>query len=642
MNTGFKVKAVQLDLARHKEKGEYIREYADTAAESGFNMLVLYLEGRVRTKSFPFRRQEETYSLDEMSGIVEYAGKLGLEVLPAVSTLGHCEQFIACKELRHLAECRGGIGRFGKVHDAGTEFCPSLEGTYEFFTEYFKELSEVFTGRNFHIGLDEVWNMGFCELCRSRCESRGLGTLFTEHLGRMHKILGSLDKRIWIWDDMFEFFPDKIPEIPKDVVLCHWCYDGDIQSEGIQSHFANRFRQDWLGIYESLGLDAVICPWDRYPQNIISFTDYARRHKVLGGLLTQWEISPRLFPPAQKTIVGFAGKLWNSSTFDPMEVWKKEIQKNIQDESDHVTEAVFAACSAGLKIPSASSSSYNGFPTAEERKRQMTVKLALDTLLAYAGKTTHPVKNKNTGGFIEVICFYCRMELVHWELRELVPAITHPRRLSEDIPLLGKRMDKLKREIKELKKFWTKHLEENKEYEMSQDEDFTRNLFDCEGTIDDLGKRLSFVPCSSNWLMILRLYLQDFYSSPRLKATVISGTGGKTVVDGCFKHNEITDGRTGGHYDLFVNFELDSIPDAVRIEGGGHGGQGIAFFELQNPEMTLKPASLRLAAGLVSNAEAVLIDNSSVAFLGCSDTHSQIHNPELAMKNGTIETIISK
>jgi len=58
MKTEFKIKAIQLDLARHKEKVEYIRRYADDAAENGFNMITLYLEGRVRTKSFPFRRQE--------------------------------------------------------------------------------------------------------------------------------------------------------------------------------------------------------------------------------------------------------------------------------------------------------------------------------------------------------------------------------------------------------------------------------------------------------------------------------------------------------------------------------------------------------------------------------------------------------
>ncbi|HUS48154.1 MAG TPA: hypothetical protein VM098_08540, partial [Phycisphaerae bacterium] len=93
------VRAVQLDLARHMETVDYICGYADFAAAQGFNALVLYLEARVRTKCFPFRPRQETYSLEEMAEVVAHARRAGMEVVPVVSTLGHCEQFLACREL---------------------------------------------------------------------------------------------------------------------------------------------------------------------------------------------------------------------------------------------------------------------------------------------------------------------------------------------------------------------------------------------------------------------------------------------------------------------------------------------------------------------------------------------------------------
>ena len=78
-NPAWAIRAVQLDLARHMENVEYIRRYTDLAAEAGFNALVFYLEARVRTRSFPFRPRQETYSLDEMAGVVEHARGAGMD-----------------------------------------------------------------------------------------------------------------------------------------------------------------------------------------------------------------------------------------------------------------------------------------------------------------------------------------------------------------------------------------------------------------------------------------------------------------------------------------------------------------------------------------------------------------------------------
>jgi hypothetical protein len=129
----FVLRAVQLDLARHMETVDYVRRYTDFAAGQGFNTLALYLEARVRTESFPFRPREETYSLGEMAAIVEHARNAGMDVVPVVSTLGHCEQFLACKELAPLAEERDGRGRWPSP--TPWVFCPSLDGTYEFFAK---------------------------------------------------------------------------------------------------------------------------------------------------------------------------------------------------------------------------------------------------------------------------------------------------------------------------------------------------------------------------------------------------------------------------------------------------------------------------------------------------------------------------
>ena len=31
-----------------------------------------------------------------------------------------------------------------------------------------------------------------------------------------------------IWDDMFEFYPEALEDLPRDVVMCSWHYDNNI------------------------------------------------------------------------------------------------------------------------------------------------------------------------------------------------------------------------------------------------------------------------------------------------------------------------------------------------------------------------------------------------------------------------------
>ena len=62
-------RGVQLDLARQMETVEYIEGFLDLIAQWGLNTLVLYLEGRVRTASFPYPQAEESYTPEEKHGM---------------------------------------------------------------------------------------------------------------------------------------------------------------------------------------------------------------------------------------------------------------------------------------------------------------------------------------------------------------------------------------------------------------------------------------------------------------------------------------------------------------------------------------------------------------------------------------------
>ena len=53
--------ALQIDLARQKEKIDYVKSYVDMAKKYGYNTVFLYLETCVRTEDTPHFDETETF-----------------------------------------------------------------------------------------------------------------------------------------------------------------------------------------------------------------------------------------------------------------------------------------------------------------------------------------------------------------------------------------------------------------------------------------------------------------------------------------------------------------------------------------------------------------------------------------------------
>jgi N-acetyl-beta-hexosaminidase len=252
----WKIRAAQLDLARQKENLEFITAFIDFIARYNYNTLLLYLEGKVRTKTFPYPSPEWSYTPEEMKEVVAYAKKKKIDIIPAVSNLGHTEHFLKHPQLKHLAELREGRqGRFGG--SSLSAVCPSLDETYGFFESYFADMAEIFPSQYFHVGCDESWDMGICSLCRARAKKDGEHSLFTGHLLRTHKVVtGKLKKRMLMWDDLFEAYPESLKAVPRDIIMCSWFYDPVFDVP--RSHFYNRKAEDVFRTYDKMGISYLI------------------------------------------------------------------------------------------------------------------------------------------------------------------------------------------------------------------------------------------------------------------------------------------------------------------------------------------------------------------------------------------------
>ena len=275
---------------------------------------MLYLEGRIKTASFPFPSDADSYSEQEAREIVEYCRKKDIDVIPIVPSLGHTEMFLQYPELEHLAELYPDMpGRFWGRHANMT--CPEREDAYKFFTGYYSEIASLFPGKYFHVGADESWNIGYCESCRERFRRDGKGDgIFRNYLIRMHRILKNNGKRMLMWDDMFEIYPDALDGIPRDIIPCQWHYCDS--NDYPRNHFTHHRRYEAFVEYKRRGMEFLACPAAWRSGNIAGMAHYGRKYGAMGQILTMWERSNAAYFTSYP-LVAYAGKLLSEPPMEP-------------------------------------------------------------------------------------------------------------------------------------------------------------------------------------------------------------------------------------------------------------------------------------------------------------------------------------
>ena len=310
----FDIRWAQLDVARQMETVEFIEKFIVLLADSGYNGLLLYLEDRIKTASYQLPQDNEAYTVGEIRHLVEFAAAHGVEIVPCVATLGHAERFLRHKELQHLAELQDGMtGRFGGTRKV--TFCVTHPEFYDFIGTYLREVAELFPSKWFHVGLDEFWDFNICERCKKAMpDLQSEQEMFIKHLLKIREIMSSCNKRIMLWSDMFEFYPDVFKQVPSDVVMVDWQYQSDVRC--YQGHLLDVDIEDRLAVNAANNLQTIVAPADRTIWNSQSYFEYANgKPGVIGGLLTCWEKSDTFLYRTLPTFVA-AGLQMNGMTPD--------------------------------------------------------------------------------------------------------------------------------------------------------------------------------------------------------------------------------------------------------------------------------------------------------------------------------------
>ena len=263
---------------------------------------------------------------DELQNLIAYCRERGLEVIPEVPTLSHCDYIVrAYRELNERCE-----------DTYPDTYCPSNPKTYEIVFDILDEIVEVFNPRYVNIGHDELYTLGKCPLCRGK-------NPVDLYVGDVEKISDYLKKkkvRTIIWAEKLLdnlYFPGPGDEIhgyggtgdevwdiprlaecagkvPKDVILLHWYWSlcsGDAERELLD-----------------MGYDMIFGNFQA-----LSLIDYrARSQNFPGGFVSNWGSFEEAYMQRNGqnfNLLATAYVFWSGTYDSPKSI---EIQLKVKDE----------------------------------------------------------------------------------------------------------------------------------------------------------------------------------------------------------------------------------------------------------------------------------------------------------------------
>lgn len=247
---------------------------------------------------------------DDVRQILRACAETGIEVIPLVMSLGHCQWMFETGHHLELAE----------DPDAKWAYCATNPATYEFIFRIYAEALELFQPKWFHIGHDEFDHRGRVPY-RESSRPFTVEQLFLTDTQRLHAWLAEREVRTMMWGDMLlakgegpdachakskESAAALRAELPDDILIADWHYCGNPPED-----FTN------LDVFHAAGFETVAATWDR-PANIVNFARAAYAKNARGLLQTTWagySLDPESFArhlPQYAAYVLAAEAAWNA------------------------------------------------------------------------------------------------------------------------------------------------------------------------------------------------------------------------------------------------------------------------------------------------------------------------------------------
>ncbi len=295
MERKFEKFGTMLDLSRNAVMTvESLKKWMAISKDFGLNQLWMYMEDVYEIDGHPyFGYRRGRYSKAELKELDAYANEIGIELIPCIQTLGHLERIFRWPQ-------------YAKLCDRGNTILVDDEGTYALIEAMFETVSECFTTKTIHVGMDEATMLGRGKYYNLHGHVDHI-EIMLKHMNRVSEIGKKYGYTVLIWSDMIytmvtgekgyllpgcesaEVQRDVKDLIPDNMELVYWDYYSS-NKERIDHMIQNHQKiTDKLWFGGSLWTLCGFAPSNKYT------IDFAKRsfascmeHGVKNVALTAW------------------------------------------------------------------------------------------------------------------------------------------------------------------------------------------------------------------------------------------------------------------------------------------------------------------------------------------------------------------
>ena len=228
----------------------------------GMNAFMLYTEDTYEIDGRPyFGYMRGRYTKDELRELDAYAKMLGIELIPCIQMLGHLET--------HL-KWDAAI----PYKDASSTLLVGADETYRLIDDMLDTVSECFTTKRIHIGMDETYDLGKGNYL-TKNGYRPQRDVYMEHLRRVTDMVHERGLKPMMWSDMMMEF------VTRPGSKCSFGYD-------LNNEFSEEMKK-----YIPEGLDQVFWRYggkdeNYYVQNVENHKKYLGTTPIFAGGIWTW------------------------------------------------------------------------------------------------------------------------------------------------------------------------------------------------------------------------------------------------------------------------------------------------------------------------------------------------------------------
>ncbi len=291
-----------------------LKELVDHMAYMKLNSLQLYVE-----HSFAFREFADSVertgclTTEEIRELDDYCYENFIELIPSMSCFGHLYVLLEKPQYKHLQVAKDyeNTHIYWYERMAHHTIDPLHPESFPLIKSMIDQFIPLFRSDKFNICCDETF-----DLKNGKHKDTDTGELYVTFTNKLIDYVKSHGKQVMMWGDVLLEHPERVRDIPEDVLLLNWHYGADAEN-----------AEQKVKLLQEQKRTQIVCPatwaWNHFNEllcasipNITIMTDLARKYGAMGVLNTNWGDygDPCSFDLSLFGLAYGAARSWNVST----------------------------------------------------------------------------------------------------------------------------------------------------------------------------------------------------------------------------------------------------------------------------------------------------------------------------------------